>query len=110
MPALTPTEAQEQAIQSIMDEPTHAALVASTTGAGKTLLAVEALKRLDVNTVLVVIPLNTIDSWKATFANQWPDFPIYTVTAKKPEDFSRLQKGELGAYLIGREFFKMPLS
>ena len=87
MPALTPTEAQEQAIQSILDEPTHAALVASTTGAGKTLLAVEALKRLDVNTVLVIIPLNTIDSWKATFANQWPDFPVYTVTAKKPEDF-----------------------
>lgn len=107
MPKLTPTDAQEEAIQSIMHEPTHAALVASTTGAGKTLLAVEALKRLDVRTVLVIIPLNTIDSWKATFANQWPDFPVYTVTAKKPEDFSRLQKGERGAYLIGREFFKI---
>ena len=107
MPKLTPTEAQEEAIQSIMNEPTHAALVASTTGAGKTLIAVEAFKRLDVNTVLVIIPLNTIDSWKATFANQWPDFPVYTVTAKKPEDFSRLQKGERGAYLIGREFFKI---
>lgn len=56
--ALTPTEAQEEAIQSIMDERSHAALVASETGAGKTLLAVEALKRLDVNTVLVIIPLN----------------------------------------------------
>ena len=107
MPKLTPTEEQEEAIQSIMDEPTHAALVASTTGAGKTVVSVEAFKRLNVNTALVIIPLNTIDSWKATFANQWPDFPVYTVTAKKPDDFERLQKGERGAYLIGREFFKI---
>lgn len=107
MPKLTLTEAQREAVEAIVNEPTHAALVASETGAGKTVVSVEALKRLDVNTVLVIIPLNTIDSWKATFANQWPDFPVYTVTAKKPEDFSRLQKGERGAYLIGREFFKI---
>lgn len=54
---LVPTSEQEEAIVKMLWEPSGAALNASTMGAGKTLKAVELVRRRGDNVVLLIAPL-----------------------------------------------------
>lgn len=51
---LTPHPSQADAIERIMQEPTHAALLASDTGTGKTLVAMELLVRMGFKRTLTI--------------------------------------------------------
>lgn len=54
VPKLTPHPSQADAIERIMAEPTHAALLASDTGTGKTLVAMELLVRMGFKRTLTI--------------------------------------------------------
>jgi superfamily II DNA or RNA helicase len=107
MEPLVPTPEQEGAIKRMVSEPTRAALNASTMGAGKTLKAVEVVKRLDAKTVLLIAPLNTRLGWKVTFERQGVDLPFRWIRNSKDglsslEDWEWLQPG---IYFVGVEYF-----
>lgn len=67
---LTPHEYQEDRIDSILLEPTKAALCADSPGAGKTLTATEIIIRGGFKRVLIVGVKDTFDSWTETVAAQ----------------------------------------
>lgn len=83
-------------------------LNASDTGAGKTACTCEVLNKLDVNTALIIVPLNTMDGWTNTLQER-TTLPVYTInsTAKGKGNFTRLAQGDRGAYLVGREFMAL---
>ena len=84
--------------------------VAYEMGLGKTLVSVEWAKRKgDINTIVVILPLSTTDSWTATFQEQWPEFPIHELNTRNKAGklaFSKLNKKESGVYLIGWELMR----
>ena len=102
---IEPSETQWAAIRRIESEPTGAALIASETGTGKTLIAVESLRDDEVN--LIVCPLSTFDSWEETINAQRPDMVVRIIDKndKNNETFELLKAGVAGTYIIGQEFF-----
>jgi len=107
MEKLLPTPEQIQSIWRIVSEPTRAALNASTMGAGKTLKAVEVVRKLGAETVLLIAPLNTRLSWKITFERQGVDLPFKWINSTKEgkdnlTDWEWLQSG---IYFVGPEYF-----
>lgn len=105
--ALTPTPEQERAIQKMVSEPTKAALNGSTMGAGKTLKAVEVVKRLSAETVLLIAPLGTRLGWKVTFERQGVELPFRWINSTK-EGKMALDDWQWqlpGIYFVGVEYF-----
>ena len=103
MEKLSPTADQIQSIWRIVSEPTRAALNASTMGAGKTLKAVEVVRRLGAETVLLIAPLNTRLSWKITFERQDVELPFKWINSTK-EGKANLDDWEWqkpGIYFVG---------
>lgn len=107
MNALIPTPEQEQAIQRIVSEPTHAALNGSTMGTGKTLKAVEVCRRLGAETILLIAPLGTRLGWMVTFQRQGIILPFRWINSSK-EGKQALDDWAWqlpGIYFIGVEYF-----
>lgn len=107
MDVLTPTGEQAEAIRRMVCEPTRAALNASTMGSGKTLKAVEVVKALGAETVLLIAPLGTRLGWKVTLERQGVDLPFKWINStKKGKQCADDWQWQLpGVYFVGVEFF-----
>lgn len=107
MERLTPTADQQSAIQKMLTERTRAALNASTMGAGKTLKAVEVVKGLGADVVLLIAPLNTRLGWKTTFERQGVTLPFKWMRTSKDgkQAIDDWQWQLPGVYFVGVEFF-----
>ncbi|OJU44451.1 MAG: hypothetical protein BGN98_13785 [Microbacterium sp. 69-7] len=70
MTKLTPRPEQEHAILRILAEPTHAALIGSQTGFGKTLITSEVVHRAGWERVLYIIIDKTFSQWHERLAAQ----------------------------------------
>ena len=107
-------EEQEAHALRMAQEPTGAALDASTMSAGKTVVALRTAELRAAQTVVVVAPLNTRAGWEGTLRRGWlpnedrgfNELPFYWIrNHKSAEDIIlRLQFGEPGVYFIGREY------
>jgi superfamily II DNA or RNA helicase len=104
----TPRPAQEEAISAILAD--HAHLCRGETGAGKTIVGVEASLRSKAQRVAIVAPLNTFTGWRKTFERQshgtcsirWIDS-----TKAGKAAFEDLALGTPGVYFLGWERFRM---
>ena len=107
MEVLTPTKEQQEAIDRIVGESSRAALNASTMGAGKTLIAVEAVKGLGAETVLLIAPLGTRLGWQVTFERQGVKLPFKWINSTKDGKQALADWGwQLpGVYFVGVEYF-----
>lgn len=107
LPALTPTSEQEDAIVRMMLETSGGVLNASTMGAGKTLKAVEVVKRRGDKIVLLIAPLGTRLGWKATFERQGVVLPFKWLNSTKQgkANMADWEWGQEGVYFVGTEFF-----
>lgn len=108
MKALSLTPEQEAKVEAVVAQRDgfRAALDVSDTGTGKTLCAVEAVKRLDPGTVLVVGPAKPqiVAAWRDTFARQGFDRPFKRIDSKHLSFFDELCAGVPGVYYVGREY------
>ena len=84
----------------------RAALDVSDTGTGKTLCAVEVMKRLDPATTLIVGPAKpqVVAAWKATFTRQGVTLPFKRIDSKHLDYFDDLRTSVPGVYYVGREY------
>ena len=84
----------------------RAALDVSDTGTGKTLCAVEVMKRLDPATTLIVGPAKPqiVAAWKATFTRQGVTLPFKRIDSKHLDYFDDLRTSVPGVYYVGREY------
>ena len=75
---LTPAQLEKVEAVVAQRDGLCAALDVSDTGTGKTLCAVEVMKRLDPATTLIVGPAKPqiVSAWKMTFARQGVDLPF----------------------------------
>lgn len=107
MEALIPTAEQAEAIAKIVAEPTRSALNGSTMGAGKTLIAVEAAKGLNAQTILLIAPLGTRVGWKVTFERQGVKLPFRWINSSKDgkQALADWQWQLPGIYFVGVEYF-----
>lgn len=107
MDRLIPTGEQQDAIDRIVSEPTRAALNASMMGAGKTLIAVEVVKRLNPETVLLIAPLGTRVGWQVTFDRQGVELPFKWINSTKAgqSNLADWLWGLPGIYYVGVEYF-----
>ena len=103
------TGEQKASIEKIAAEPTRAALIADTTGSGKTIVAVYTLLHPLVNAkkTLVICPVSTFDSWRDTLEDHAPHLPVFDVNTKTyASALKQWQDPEAtGVWLIGREWF-----
>ena len=104
---LVPTPEQEQAIVRMVSEKSGAVLNASTMGAGKTVKAVEVVRRRGDRVVLVIAPLGTRLGWKTTFDRQGVDLPFKWLNSTKQgkANLSDWLWGLEGIYFVGTEYF-----
>jgi len=107
LPILTPTPEQEEAIVKMVSETSGGALNASTMGAGKTLKAVEVVRRRGDRFVLLIAPLGTRLGWRATFDRQGVELPFRWLNSTKQgkENLAGWLNGEDGIYFVGTEYF-----
>jgi len=104
---LVPTREQEDAIVRMVSEKSGGVLNASTMGAGKTVKAVEVVRRRGDRFVLLIAPLGTRLGWKATFERQGVDLPFKWLNSTK-QGKANLQDwlwGQEGIYFVGTEYF-----
>ena len=104
---LVPTPEQEEAIVRMVNETSGAALNASTMGAGKTLKAVEVVKRRGHKIVLLVAPLGTRLGWQTTFERQGVVLPFKWINSTKQgkANLADWEWGQEGVYFVGTEYF-----
>jgi len=104
---LVPTAEQEEAIVRMVLETSGAALNASTMGAGKTLKAVEVVKRRGDKVVLLIAPLGTRLGWKTTFERQGVVLPFKWLNSTKQgkANLDDWLWGQEGVYFVGTEYF-----
>lgn len=104
---LVPTPEQEDAIVKMVGEVSGAALNASTMGAGKTLKAVEVVKRRGDKIVLLIAPLGTRLGWKTTFERQGVVLPFKWINSTKQgkANLADWEWGQEGVYFVGTEYF-----
>ncbi len=107
LPRLTPTPEQEEAIVKMVSEKSGGALNASTMGAGKTLKAVEVVRRRGDKFVLLIAPLGTRLGWKATLERQGVALPFKWLnsTTQGKANLTDWMKAEPGIYFVGTEYF-----
>ena len=107
MEKITPTPEQEEAIVKMVWESSGAVLNASTMGAGKTVKAVEVVRRRDDKRVLIIAPLGTRLGWRTTFERQGVALPFRWINSSKEGKAnlkSWLEQDE-GIYFVGTEYF-----
>ena len=104
---LTPTPEQEEAIVKMVWETSGGALNASTMGAGKTVKAVEVVRRRGDKVVLLIAPLGTRLGWKTTFDRQGVELPFKWLNSTKAgkSNLADWLAGEEGIYFVGTEYF-----
>lgn len=103
------TGEQADAVELMLrSESQGGALIASDVGTGKTVIGVEYLLASEAETVLIVAPLATHDSWEETLLRQGWEFPIHVLdsTAKGKKAFENYKWMTPGVYLIGPELFE----
>ena len=103
---LKPDEQQRESIRQIEEGGSGAALVASDTGTGKTLIGAELLRPNEVS--LIIAPLPTHASWAERIELQHGGkIPVRFISSKDKNNlaFKQLKDGVPGAYIIGTEFF-----
>jgi superfamily II DNA or RNA helicase len=108
MPPMTPRPEQEEAIQEVLETKRH--LCRGETGAGKTLIGVEAVLRSKAKITLVIAPLNPLVSWHKTFERQSKGkvTPLVIDSTKAGKlAFERLAGRKAGVYLMTWEKFRM---
>jgi len=91
----------------MVSETSGAVLNASTMGAGKTLKAVEVVKRRGDQVVLLIAPLGTRLGWKVTFERQGVELPFKWLNSTKAGKEAQADWlwGLPGVYFVGTEFF-----
>lgn len=107
-PLVLETE-QISAVEGIISSPTRSALNASLMGSGKTLMAVEVVKRIGAGTVLIIGPLNTYWGWYDTIQRQTEyNSNVVRIDSSKTgkQALADLHAGKAGWYFIGREYFR----
>lgn len=107
---LTPYDWQQADIDKICSHltPEVGALVVSAPGAGKTLVATEAIRRLNPEIVLIVAPPSThANAWEKTLRRQGITAPISTLigTARGRKAWEALKWGIPGIYLTSAQWF-----
>lgn len=107
MERITPTPEQENAIVKMVWETSGAVLNASTMGAGKTVKAVEAVRRRDDRVVLLIAPLGTRLGWKTTFERQGVALPFRWLNSSKEgkANLKAWENADEGIYFVGTEYF-----
>jgi len=80
----------------------------SHTGAGKSAVALSSAKELGADSVLVVSPKNTADSWRESVEMWWPEQDYRVIDASKAGNraYLDLALGTPGVYQIGIERFR----
>jgi len=104
---LTPHDYQEERIESFLNEPTKAALVADDPGGGKTLVAAEIIVRGKFERVLILGVKDTFDSWNATVQVQSEGaLSLRRVDSTKEGKvaLADLIAGKPGLYFAGTQF------
>lgn len=110
MQKLTPDSDQQAAIQKIRAN--EAAMVASTTGTGKSLVCVEAMP--ETGTVLVVCPISVMLQWADAIKAQRPGAHVHVIEAKDKANkaykalaahATSTPDNELHVGIVGHEFF-----
>lgn len=105
---LIPRPEQESAIQEVLAHKSH--ICRGETGAGKTLIGVEAVLRTSSSIAIVICPLNTFSGWTKTFQRQSGGRVTPRVidsTAAGKRAFESLVRREQGVYLTSWEKFRM---
>lgn len=104
---MTLTPEQEAAVAKMAASPTGSSLNASLMSAGKTVQAVELMKRLGVKFVLIIAPLNTHTGWMRTLERQGVTLHVRKIDSTKPGKAALADYGwgVEGIYLIGPELF-----
>jgi superfamily II DNA or RNA helicase len=105
---LTPYKYQEGDISKIVANSGNG-IIATQVGGGKTLIAVEASKRLGYKVNLVIAPKGTHKrAWERTIVRQIPNAKVYYISSSKDgkQAYSNLHDGVAGWYLISPEFFR----
>lgn len=103
------TPHQEEAVSRMSSEPTRAVLNGSEVGTGKTVMAVETIKRIGNNVNLITAPLHTRDGWEKHFDSQaagelrW----VNNKTKSGKNAWSDLRFGVPGNYFMGRELARL---
>lgn len=95
---------QEEVIEQVI-KGEGKGLIALPLGAGKTLVAVEALKRLGAQRIAVTAPLNTHKGWERHFNLVMPELPVHYIGRDHGDGaLDLLKAGEPGAYIVGWEY------
>lgn len=103
----TPHDDQRKAIDFVLEH--KDVLLKAPTGAGKTLVGVQAALEAGAKTILLIAPLNTESGWAETFRRQWQDtidFHVVSSKAKGKVAFQNINDKVPGVYFVGREYFK----
>lgn len=98
----------DKIVASISGHPEVGALVVSSPGAGKTLVAVEAMKRLRPNVTLIIAPPSTHSSaWEKTIKRQGFSGSVRPLigTAKGKAAWADLMWGTPGVYITSAQWF-----
>lgn len=106
---LVPYDWQEADLRKICKSigPEAGALVVSAPGAGKTLIGVEAIKRMKPSTVLIIAPPSThAGAWGKTLRRQGIDLPIHRLVGTPAKElFGKLMWGQPGVYITSAQWF-----
>jgi SNF2 family DNA or RNA helicase len=104
---LIPTPEQERAIIRMVSETSGGILNASTMGAGKTVKAVEVVRRRGDKFVLLIAPLGTRLGWQTTFERQGVALPFKWLNSTKQgkANLTDWMRAEPGIYFVGTEYF-----
>ena len=96
--SLTPAQLEKVEAVVAQRDGLAAALDVSDTGTGKTLCAVEVMKRLDPVTTLIVGPAKPqiVAAWKETFSRQGVVLPFKRIDSKHLRHFDDLKDGAPG--------------
>jgi superfamily II DNA or RNA helicase len=101
--------AQEEAVKYMLrPESDGAALLAFDMGLGKTRTGLMFAREYGARVVLVVVPLQTVDSWAETAQSEYPDLPfkqINSTTAGKTA-LAEFQWRTPGIYIVGHEYWE----
>lgn len=96
---------QEEAVAKVLED--KRTLIKAPTGAGKTLVGVEAILQAGTAVNLVIGPLHTLTGWAKVFEKQGGT-PLRFIDARKAGRLAHedLAMGVPGNYFIGRERFR----
>jgi hypothetical protein len=100
---------QEEWVRYIMrPESENGALLAVDMGLGKTRTAAKLIEQMNTRCVLIVVPLQTIDSWIETLNEQVPRMMVRHIENSKPgkDALNAFTWRVSGIYVIGHEYWE----